>query len=58
MFLTVTWLSKHLYGIHDVHTVALSRDDEVELAKGLGLDDQRVALGGQRETFRRVDVVV
>lgn len=38
-----TWLSKSFDSVNDVHTVALSRDNEVQLVKRLGQYDDGVA---------------
>ena len=47
-----TWLSKLFDCLLDIGTVALTRYDQGDVLKGLGGDENRVALGGQRLTFR------
>ena len=42
---THTWLCKGPDGGHDVETVTLSGDDQVQLLEGLGVDDEGVAPG-------------
>jgi len=54
---SLTRLRELLDGGHDVQTVPLPGDDEVQLLEGLALQHQRVALGGEGLPLYTVDVV-
>ena len=47
-----TWLSKLFDCLLDISTVTLTRYDQGDVLEGLGGDENRVAFGGQRLTFR------
>ena len=45
-------------GLHDIDTVTLLWNDQMQLLEGLAGDDQWVAFGGERKPLHRSNVVV
>ena len=54
----LTWLSKAFDSINDIHTIALPRDNEMQLVKRLGPYNDRVAPGRQWQPLSGADVMV
>lgn len=55
---SLTWLREPLNGVHDIQSVALPGDDQVELLEGLAVYHQWVALGGQGLLLHTQNVVI
>ncbi len=43
--LLITWLREYFNGVHDIHTVTLSWDDQPQVLERFGIDNEGIAPG-------------